>query len=98
MRFCVELSEYVPVAANCWVEPERMAGSAGVTEILTSTGAIVRLAVPLMVAKAAEMVADPLARAWASPALPGALPMVAAVAGFVVHVLVAVRSSVLPSE
>ena len=33
VRFCVELSEKVPVAVNCWVWPLAMLGLAGVTAI-----------------------------------------------------------------
>ena len=33
VRFCVELSEKVPVAVNCWVSPLAMLGLAGVTAI-----------------------------------------------------------------
>ena len=33
VRFCVELSEKVPVAVNCWVAPLAMLGLAGVTAI-----------------------------------------------------------------
>ena len=33
VRFCVELSENVPVAVNCWVAPAVMLGLAGVTAI-----------------------------------------------------------------
>ena len=33
VRFCVELSEKVPVAVNCWVFPLGTLGLAGVTAI-----------------------------------------------------------------
>ena len=33
VRSCVELSEYVPVAVNCWVSPTGTFGLAGVTAI-----------------------------------------------------------------
>jgi hypothetical protein len=36
--FCVELSEYVPVAVNCWVVPIAMPGLAGVTAMDTNFG------------------------------------------------------------
>ena len=35
---CVELSEYVPVAVNCWVNPTGRLGLAGVTAIETTHG------------------------------------------------------------
>ena len=39
VRFCVELSEYVPVAVNCSVPPLRDLGFAGVTAIDCNTAA-----------------------------------------------------------
>jgi hypothetical protein len=35
VRFCVELSEKVPVAVNCWVSPTAMLGPEGVTDMDT---------------------------------------------------------------
>src|SRR5208282_2921767 len=40
VRFCVELSVYVPVAVNCWVVPSVMLGLSGVTAIDTSEAAV----------------------------------------------------------
>jgi hypothetical protein len=37
VRFCVELSLYVPVAANCWVVPSGIDGVEGETAIETNT-------------------------------------------------------------
>src|SRR6266567_4036656 len=38
VRFCVVLSEKVPVAVNCWLVPLAMEAVAGVTAIETSVG------------------------------------------------------------
>ena len=38
VMFCVLLSEYVPVAVNCWVAPTAILGFAGVTAIEASVG------------------------------------------------------------
>ena len=40
VRSCVELSEKVPVAVNCWVSPLAMLGLAGVTAIDCRTAAV----------------------------------------------------------
>jgi hypothetical protein len=40
VRFCVELSVYVPVAVNCWVVPSVMLGPSGVIAIETSVAAV----------------------------------------------------------
>jgi hypothetical protein len=50
VKFCVELSEKVPVAVNCFVVPLAIDGFAGVTAIDTSVGAVavtVRVVEPL---------------------------------------------------
>lgn len=54
VRFCVLLSEKVPVAVNCSVPVVPMVGFAGVTAIDTSVAAVtVSVADPLMVPEAA---------------------------------------------
>ncbi len=40
VKFCVELSEYVPVAVNCSVKPFATPGLAGVTAIDSSAAAV----------------------------------------------------------
>jgi hypothetical protein len=40
VRFCVLLSEKVPVAVNCFVAPFAIEGLAGVTAMETSAGAL----------------------------------------------------------
>ena len=50
VRFCVLLSENVPVAVNCTVSPGAMVGFAGVTAIETNEAALtvsVRVALPV---------------------------------------------------
>jgi hypothetical protein len=67
------LSEYVPVAVNCFVEPTAIIGFAGVTEIETSVVAdvgvvIVKVVVPETPPEIAVIVVDPDAIAVANPA------------------------------
>ncbi|HXO06277.1 MAG TPA: hypothetical protein VN884_11680 [Candidatus Sulfotelmatobacter sp.] len=80
VKFCVELSEKVPVAVNCRVVPLAMEGLAGVTAIDTSVGAVavtVRVVEPLMAPEAALMVLVPAATPVANPpALIVATPVV----------------------
>ena len=68
VRFCVELSENVPVAVNCFVVPLAIEGFAGVTAIDTSVGAVtVRVVVPLRAPEAALIVLVPAATPVANP-------------------------------
>jgi hypothetical protein len=54
VKFCVELSEKVPVAVNCSVAPSPIEGFAGVTAIDTSVAAVtVRVVDPVMAPEAA---------------------------------------------
>jgi hypothetical protein len=54
VKFCVELSEKVPVAVNCSVAPLPIEGFAGVTAIDTSVAAVtVRVVDPVMAPEAA---------------------------------------------
>jgi hypothetical protein len=54
VRFCVELSENVPVAVNCSVVPFTIEGFAGVTAIDTSAAAVtVRVVEPVIPAETA---------------------------------------------
>ena len=54
VKFCVELSEKVPVAVNCSVAPFAIEGFAGVTAIDTSVAAVtVRVVDPVMAPEAA---------------------------------------------
>ena len=68
VRFCVELSENVPVAVNCFVVPLAIEGFAGVTAIDTSVAAVtVRVVEPLIAADAALIVLVPAATPVANP-------------------------------
>jgi hypothetical protein len=49
VRSAVELSEYVPVAVNCWVAPTVLLGLAGVTAMDESVGVVVGVAVAVPV-------------------------------------------------
>ena len=54
VKFCVELSEKVPVAVNCSVAPFAIEGFAGVTAIDTSVAAVtVKVVDPVMAPEAA---------------------------------------------
>jgi hypothetical protein len=94
VRFCVEPSVYVPVAANCCVSPLETLGLAGVTAIETSAaGSTVSVVLPVMLPEVAEIVVVPAATVVARP--PAA--MVAAAVLDDAQVAVVVRSSVEPS-
>ncbi|MGD0282318.1 MAG: hypothetical protein ABSB95_08160 [Dissulfurispiraceae bacterium] len=70
VRSCVLLSEYVPVAENCWDVPIAMLGLAGVTAMDTSvTGLTVRVVEPTMLPEMAFMVVVPTTADEAFPEL-----------------------------
>ena len=72
------LSEYVPVAINCYVNPSAMLGLVGVTAIADSVALFtVRVVVPETVPKVAVIVAEPAATDVASPLEPAVLLIVA---------------------
>jgi hypothetical protein len=72
VKFCVELSENVPVAVNCSVLPFTIDGFAGVTAIDTSVAEVTVSTVdPLTLPEIAMIVLDPAAFAVAIP--PGAI-------------------------
>jgi hypothetical protein len=88
VRFCVELSLYVPVAVNCCVFPAATDGFTGVTAMDTSVAAVtVRVVLPEMAPLVAEMVVLPAFSADAKPAL----LIVAVVVFDDAHVTLAVR-------
>ena len=63
-------SEYVPVAANCWMAPTVMLGLTKVTDIEDRVGDVtVRVVPPEMLPEVAVMVAAPAATAVAKPLL-----------------------------
>jgi hypothetical protein len=68
VKFCVELSEKVPVAVNCTFEPFAIEGLAGVTAIDTSVAELTVSKVdPLTPPKVAWIMLDPEAFAVATP-------------------------------
>src|ERR1700735_1146437 len=68
VRFCVELSENVPVAVNCCFAPALIEGLAGVTAIDTSVAAVtVRVVEPLIAPETALIVLVPVATPVAIP-------------------------------
>jgi len=93
VRFCVVLSEYVPVAANCLDVPFPVDGFIGDMEIDVKTaGVTVRMVFPLIDPSAAVMVVVPAATPVAVPFTPVALLMVAIVVSDEDHVTLAVIS------
>ena len=64
----VELSEYVPVATNCWVSPAAIDGFTGVTAMLCNVAAVtVSTVEPLTPPSVALMLDVPTATPWARP-------------------------------
>ena len=69
VRFCVELSEKVPVAVNCSVAPLAMLGLAGVTAIDCRTAAVTVSTVEPVIPLSVALIVDvPVATPVASPA------------------------------
>jgi hypothetical protein len=80
VRFCVELSEYVPVAVNCCDAPCAMVGLVGVIARETSVAAVtVSVAVPDTLPDLAVIVVEPAATEVALPLEPAALLIAATV-------------------
>jgi hypothetical protein len=70
VRFCVELSLYVPVAVNCCVPPAVTVGFAGVTAMDTSVAAVtVSVVLPTIPPLVAEIELVPAFSADARPPL-----------------------------
>jgi hypothetical protein len=80
VRFCVVLSVYVPVAANCWVRPLAMLEPAGVTAIETSVAGVTLRVTPGLITlpRVAVIVDVPTDVPVASPCVPDAFEIVAA--------------------
>jgi hypothetical protein len=95
VRFCVELSEKVPVAVNCCVVPFTIVGLTGVTASDTNAGATtVSTVEPVKPLSVAEILEVPCAKVVASPAL-----LIVATAGVAeAHVTWLVRFCVELSE
>src|SRR5271165_6488107 len=95
VRFCVELSEYVPVAVNCCVLPATTDGFAWVTAMDTSVAAVtVNVVLPETLPLVALIVVLPNFNAAARPPL----LIVAVVVLDDAHVTLAVRFCVELSE
>ena len=68
VRFCVDPSEKVPVAINCWVVSTAMLGFAGVTAIETKTALVtIKVVLPDTAPKVALMLVLPGATEVAKP-------------------------------
>ncbi len=95
VTFCVEPSEYVPVAMNCCVSPAATLGLAGVTAMELSVAAsTVSVVLPVTLPAVAEMVVVPAATVVARP-----FAAIVAAATFVdAQVTCAVTFCVEPSE
>jgi hypothetical protein len=98
VMFCVELSENLPVAVNCCVDPAVIVGDCGEIEIeIRTAGVTVSVADPEMLPEVAVMDAVPAATAVASPCDPETLLIVATVVLEELQVDVVVMFCVLPS-
>ncbi len=99
VRFCVELSEYVPLAVNCSVSPLGTLGFTGETAIDCKTAALtvstVELVTPLSVALIVEV---PIITPVAKPCDPDAFEIVATEGVAEAHVTWLVRFCVESSE
>jgi hypothetical protein len=99
VRSCVVVSEYIPVATNCWTVPRAILGFFGVTAIDWSVaGVTVSVVDPETLPIAAETVVEPAAIEVATPFEPAVLLMVATSAVDDIQVTAAVRSCVVASE
>ncbi len=101
VRSWVVLSEYMPVAVNCKVNPLAMLWMAGVTSIELSVAAVtVNEVSPKTLSRLALIVVEPIltAAATATPSEPAALLMVATPTSEELHVTCVVRSCLVLSE
>ena len=99
VKFCVELSENIPIATNGWLTPFAMFGAFGVISIAVSKAPVtLRVVLPVMLPLAAEIVTLPAPVAVASPFDPEAVLMLARLAFDEDHVTCPVRFWVLLSE
>jgi hypothetical protein len=99
VRFCVEPSEYSPVAMNCWVVPSARLGLDGVIARETSVaGVTIRVVPPEMFPAVAAIVVEPIAMGVTRPCEPGALLTTATDACDEPQATSVVRSCVEPSE
>jgi predicted nucleic acid-binding protein len=99
VRFCVEPSEYVPVAVNCLDVPSAKLGLVGVTAIETSVaGVTVNVELPETLPDVAEIVVEPVDTEVANPFDPAALLIAATAVLDDFQVTPDVRFCVEPSE
>jgi len=99
VMFCVEPSEYVPVAVNCRVVPSAMLGLDGVIARVSSVaGVTVRIVLSEKPLKVAVIIVEPTATGVANPFEPAALLIVAAERDAELQVTSFVRSCVVWSE
>ena len=99
VRSCVVLSENVPVAVNCCVEPVVREQRGGVTAIeINIAGVTVKRVDPDLPPTVAVMVVDPTATGVANPFEPPALLMAATDAADEPQVTAVVKLCVEPSE
>ena len=99
VRFCVVLSENVPVAVNCCVDPVAREAIRGVTAIESNVaGVTVNRVDPDLFPNVAVSVADPTATGVANPFEPAALLMAAIDDADEPQVTAVVRFCVEPSE
>jgi hypothetical protein len=99
VRFCVVLSEYFPVAANCCLVPLAMLGLAGMIVMETRVaGVAVSTADPDTLPDVAFIVIEPAATEVASPLEPAVLLIVATLVLDELHDTAVVRFCVELSE
>jgi hypothetical protein len=99
VKSCVVLSEYVPMAVNCWVVPNAMLGPVGVTVRDTSVAEVtVRVVDPEILPDVAVIVVEPAATEVARPFEPTALLIAATPAVDELQVTAVVRFCVVLSE
>ncbi len=99
VRFCVELSEYVPVAVNCWVVRSAMLGLAGVIARETSVADVtVSVVDPDVEPDVAVIVVEPAAIGVARPIEPAVLLIFATDVADEVQATDVVRFCVVLSE
>jgi hypothetical protein len=99
VRFCVVLSEYVPVAVNCRAVPLTMLGLDGVTAIDTRVAEVtVSVVDPDIIPDVAVIVVEPVVTEVASPLEPAALLIAATPATDEFQVTAVVRFCVVLSE
>jgi hypothetical protein len=99
VKFCVVLSEKVPVAVNCWVVPIAILGLPGVIAMETSVAAVtVNVVDPDILPDVAVIVVEPAATDVVKPLELAALLMAATPVADEFQVTAVVRSCVVLSE